>query len=123
MLDVKTRRNLSRHKSSCRDTRNRKKAEILSRQGILCCDKKLKSNIGRILREISLCCDIRKNRRRNLCCDIKSLVATLIITTWKILLRHCMNKLCRDEVMNVEKLEDNVFGPDRETKSRQLMLT
>ena len=34
MLDVKTRRNLSRHKNSCRDTRNMKKAEILSRQEI-----------------------------------------------------------------------------------------
>ena len=32
-----------------RDTRNRKKVEILLRQGILCRDKKLKSDTGRIL--------------------------------------------------------------------------
>ena len=87
-----------------------------------CRDKKLKSNIGRILGHISLCCDIRKNRRQNLCRDIKSPVATLIIATWKIMLRHSMKKLFR-KVMNVETLEDKVFGPDRETKSRQVMLT
>ena len=52
------------------------------RNGILCCDKKLKSNTGRILRHIGLCCDTRKNRRQNLCRDIKSPVATLIIATW-----------------------------------------
>ena len=52
-----------RKRKSCRDTGNRKKAEILSRQGILCRDKKLKSNTGRILRQISLFCDIMKNRR------------------------------------------------------------
>ena len=83
MLDVKIKRNLSRHKSSCLDTRKRKKAEILSQQGILCCDKKLKSNIGRILRQISLCCDTWKNIRHNLCRDIKDPVMTLIVTTWK----------------------------------------
>ena len=42
--------------------------------------------------------------------------ATLIIATWKFLLRHCMKKLCRDKVMNVATLEDKVSGPDRETK-------
>ena len=111
------------HKSSCRDTRNKKKAKKFSRQGILCRNKKLKRNTGRILRHISLCCDIRKNRRQNLCCDIKSPVATLIIATWKILLRHCIKKLCCDKVMNVATLEDKVSGPDREIKSRQVMLT
>ena len=35
----------------------------MSRQGIICRDKKLKSNTGRILRHINLCCDIMKNRR------------------------------------------------------------
>ena len=66
-----------------------KKAEILSQQGILCHDKKLKSNIGRILRQISLCCDILKNLRHNLCrdkifsyrdidyCNLEKLVETL----------------------------------------------
>ena len=34
-----------------------------------------------------------------------------------------MKKLCRDKVMNVATLEDKVSGPDRETKSRQEMLT
>ena len=81
MFDVKTKRNLSQHKSSCHDTRNRKKVEILSRQGILCRDKKLKRNNERILQQISLCCNIRKNRRQNPCHDIKSPVSTLIITT------------------------------------------
>ena len=58
---------MSLHKTACCDTKNRKRAEVLSRQGILCRDKILKSNIGRILRKISLCCDIMKNRRKNLC--------------------------------------------------------
>ena len=35
----------------------------MSRQGIICRDKKLKSNTRRILRHISLCCDIMKNIR------------------------------------------------------------
>ena len=34
-----------------------------------------------------------------------------------------MKKLCRDKVMNAETLKDKVSGPDRETKSRQVMLT
>ena len=34
-----------------------------------------------------------------------------------------MRKLCREKVMNVATLEDKVSGPDRETKSRQVMLT
>ena len=34
-----------------------------------------------------------------------------------------MKKLCRDKVMNAATLEDKVSGPDRETKSRQEMLT
>ena len=43
--------------------------EAMSRQGIICRDKKLKSNAGIILRHISLCCDIMKNIRKNLCRD------------------------------------------------------
>ena len=38
MLDVKTMRNLSWHKSSCRDTRNKEKAESMSRHKIFCHD-------------------------------------------------------------------------------------
>ena len=72
---------MSKLEGTCRDTRNRKKAEILSRQGILCRNKKLKSNTGRILRQISLCCDTRKNRRQNLCHDKN------------ILSRHCLLQL------------------------------
>ena len=34
-----------------------------------------------------------------------------------------MKKLCGYKLMNVKTLEDKVFGPDRETKSRQVMLT
>ena len=74
------------------------------------------------------CCDIKAhvavlktNRRQNHYRDIKYHVATLIIATWKILLRHCMKKLCCDNVMNVATLEDKVSSPDRETKSRQVM--
>ena len=39
------------------------------------------------------------------------------------LLRHCKKKFCRDKGMDVATLEDKVSGPDRETKSRQEMLT
>ena len=41
----------------------------------------------------------------------------------EILLRHYVKNLCRDKVMNVATLEDKVFGPDKEIKSRQVMLT
>ena len=34
-----------------------------------------------------------------------------------------MKKLCRDKVMNVATLEDKISGPDKETKSQQVMLT
>ena len=114
---------MSKPRGTCRDTRNRKKAEILSQQGILCRNKKLKSNTRRILRHISLCCDTRKNKKHNICCGIKSPIATLIIATWKIMLRHYMKKLCHDKVMNVATLENKVSSPDKEIKSRQVMLT
>ena len=39
------------------------------------------------------------------------------------LLRHYKKKSCRNKGMNVATLEDKVSGPDRETKSRQEMLT
>ena len=39
------------------------------------------------------------------------------------MLRHCMKKFYRDKVMNAATLKDKVSGPDRETKSRQVMLT
>ena len=34
-----------------------------------------------------------------------------------------MKKYCRDKVMNVATLKEKVYVPDRETKSRQVMLT
>ena len=34
-----------------------------------------------------------------------------------------MKKLCRDKVMNVVIVEGKVSSPDREIKSRQVMLT
>ena len=34
-----------------------------------------------------------------------------------------MKKLCRDKVMNVATLEDKVFDPDIEIKSRSVILT
>ena len=39
------------------------------------------------------------------------------------LLRHCKKKSCRDKGMNVTTLEDKVSSPEKETKSRQEMLT
>ena len=39
------------------------------------------------------------------------------------MLRHFMKKLCLDKIMNVTTLEDKVSGLDKETKSRQVMLT
>ena len=39
------------------------------------------------------------------------------------LLRHCKKKTYHDKGMNVVTLKDKVSGPDRETKSRQEMLT
>ena len=42
MLDVKTRRNLSRHKNSCHDINNWKRAEVLSRQGYLVSRQEIK---------------------------------------------------------------------------------
>ena len=37
--------------------------------------------------------------------------------------RHCMKKFYCDKVMDVATLKDEVSGPDRETKLRQVMLT
>ena len=37
--------------------------------------------------------------------------------------RHYMKKFCRDKVMKIATLKDKVSGPNRETKSRQVMLT
>ena len=34
-----------------------------------------------------------------------------------------MKKFYCDNIMNVATLKDKVFGPDRETKSQQVMLT
>ena len=64
-----------------------------------------------------------KNRGRIYVAIESSPVATLIIATWKSLLRHCMKKFCRDKIMNVATLKDKVSGPDRETTLRQVMLT
>ena len=43
--------------------------------------------------------------------------------TDQLMLRHYMKKFCHDKVMNVVTLKDKISGPDRETKSRQEMLT
>ena len=34
-----------------------------------------------------------------------------------------MKKFCCNKIMNVATLKDKVSGPDRETKSQQVMLT
>ena len=39
------------------------------------------------------------------------------------MLRHSKKKSRRDKIMSVVTLKDKVFGLDRETKSRQVMLT
>ena len=83
-----------------------------------------------------------KNKRQNLCrdkifscrdtnyCNLEKPVETEIIRRRKTSLatrqsmsRHCMKKFCRNKVMNVATLKDKVFGLDKETKSRQVMLT
>ena len=89
---------------------------------ILCHAKKLKSNTGRLLLQISLCCDIMKNRRQNLRRNIISRLDTDYCNL-ESLLRHYKKKSCHDKVMSVTTLKDKVSGPDRETKSRQVMLT
>ena len=78
---------------------------------LLIIDKKLKTNTRRILRYISLCCDILKKLWQNLCHD-------RIFSC-----RNYMKKFCLDKEMNVARLKDKVSGPDRETMSRQVMLT
>ena len=83
-----------------------------------------------------------KNRNQNLCrdrifsyrdtdyCNLdKPVVIERIrrrktsLATTQFMPRHCKKKLCRKKVMNVATLKDKVSGPDRETKSRQMMLT
>ena len=76
-----------------------------------------------------------KNRRHNLCCNtdycnLEKLVETerirrrkTSLATRQFMLRHCMKKFCRDKVKNVATPKDKIYGPDRETKSRQVMLT
>ena len=89
-------------------------------QGFLCWMSKPGGTCRYIKAHVAM---LETNIRQNLCRDIKYPVATLIIATWKIILRHCMKNLCHDKVMNVATLEDKVSSPDRETKSRQEMLT
>ena len=82
-----------------------------------------------------------KNIRQNLCCDrifscrdtdyckekpieterIRRRKTSLAIRN--SMSRHCMKKFNHDKVMNFATLKDKIFGPDRETKSRQVMLT
>ena len=83
-----------------------------------------------------------KNIRHNLCryiifscrntdyCNLEKPVETerirkgkTCIATRQSMSRHCMKKFCRDKVINVAKPKDKVSGPDKETKSQQVMLT
>ena len=83
-----------------------------------------------------------KNRRQNLfrnrifsChdtdyCNLEKPVETERIRRRKTslaarqsMLRHCMKKFWHDKVMNVTTLKDKISGPDKETKSQQVMLT
>ena len=83
-----------------------------------------------------------KNRRQNLCrdiifscrdtdyCNLEKPVETerirrrkTSLTARQSISRHYMKKFCHDKVMNVATLKYEIFGPDRETKSRQVMLT
>ena len=83
-----------------------------------------------------------KNIRQNLCrdiifsfritdyCNLEKPVETerihrrkTSLATRKSMSRHCMKKFCRNKVMNVATLKDKISGPDKETKSRQVMLT
>ena len=45
------------------------------------------------------------------------------LATKQSMLRHCMKKFCHDKVMNVATLKNKISGPDKEKKSRQVMLT
>ena len=86
---------------------------MMLRQGFLC----WMSKPGGTCRDIkSLVMTRETNRRQNLCRDIDY---------WNLenLLRYCKKKYCRDKVMNVITLKDKVSSSDRETKSRQVMLT
>ena len=99
------------------------------RKQTFCRDKKLKSNTGRTLRHIGLCCDIMKNIRQNLCrdrifscrntnyCNLEKPVETkrisrrkTSIATRQSMSRHCMKKFCHDKVMNVATLKDNFWS-------------
>ena len=126
----------------CRDIKAHVATKEIGRKQKFRRDKKLKSNTGRILRQISLCCNIMKNIRQNLChdriffycdtnyCNLEKPIETericrrkTFIVTRQSMLRHCMKNFCHDKVLNVATLKDKVSGPDKETKSRQVMLT
>ena len=83
-----------------------------------------------------------KNIRQNLCryiifscrdtdyCNLEKPVETerkrrrkTSLVTRQSMSRHCMKKFYHDNVMNVATLKDKIYGSDRETKSRQAMLT
>ena len=74
------------------------------------------------MRQISLCCDIMKNKRQNLGRDKIFACHDTDYCNLESLLRHCMKKFCHDKVMNVATLKDKVSGPDREIKSLQVIL-
>ena len=83
-----------------------------------------------------------KKKRQNLCrnriftcrdtdyCNLEKPVETIRIrrrktslATRQSMLRHYMKKFYCDKVMNVATLKDKISGPNRETKSQQVMLT
>ena len=84
----------SQHKEEIVATKKLLSLQIKHEEGInsvmtryLLSRQKIKSNTGRILRYKSLCCDIMKNRRQNLCHDRILLCRDTIMATWKSLLR------------------------------------
>ena len=64
-----------------------------------------------------------KNKKQNLCREKNFSYRDTDYCNLEGLLRQCKKKSCRDKVMSVMTLKDKVFGPNKKTKSRQVMLT
>ena len=64
-----------------------------------------------------------KNKRQNQCREKNFSCRDIDYCNLENPLRHCKKKSYHDKVMSVATLKDKVSGLDRETKSRQVMLT
>ena len=118
MLDVKTKRNLSRHKSSCRDTNNWKRANVLSQHRYLMSRQEIKEQYRKITATYQFMLQHNEEKRAESMSLHNFSYRDTDYCNLESLLRHYKKKFNCYKGMNFATLKYKVSGPDRETKSR-----